>query len=162
MLVARLRQAYERWWAEVSPVFDTYCQIVLGADEENPARLTGFDWHTTTPWNQRAVRAGVVANGFWAVQIARDGAYEFTLRRWPAEVDAPIVAAIPGGKAIVATAARLKIGELDLTKPISQDAAAVTFQVKLKAGKTKLQTWLVDDASGQSRGAYYVDVRRCE
>ncbi len=160
-VVERLRKAYETWWNEVSPAFDSYCEIVLGADEENPARLTGFDWHTRSPWNQGAIRAGVVANGFWAVEIVRDGTYEFTLRRWPAEVDAPITAAIPGGKAIAATTARLKIGELDLNKPIPQDAAAVTFRVDLKAGKTKLQTWLLDDASGQSRGAYYVEVRKC-
>ncbi|HUT93120.1 MAG TPA: arylsulfatase [Thermoguttaceae bacterium] len=159
-VVRRLREAYESWWAEVSPRFDEYCEIVLGADEENPARLTGFDWYTTTPWNQRAVRAGVAANGFWAVEIARDGTYEIALRRWPEEVGAPITAAIPGGKAIAATTARLKIGDLDLTKPIPENAAAVTFRVELAAGKTKLQTWLVDDASGESRGAYYVYVER--
>jgi len=159
-VVRRLREAYEAWWADVSRCFDDYCEIVLGAEEENPARLTGFDWYTMTPWNQRAVRTGVVANGFWAVEIARDGTYEFALRRWPEEVDAPITAAIPGGKAIAATTARLKIGDVDLTQPIPEDAAAVTFRVELKTGKTKLQTWLVDDESGQSRGAYYVYVRR--
>jgi len=93
-------------------------------------------------------------------EIAQDGTYEFALRRWPEEVDRPITAAIPDGKAIAATTARLKIGEVDLTKPIPEDSAAVTFRVELAAGKSKLQTWLVDDASGESRGAYYVYVER--
>jgi hypothetical protein len=159
-VVERLRKAYEAWWSEVSPAFDSYCEIVLGADEENPAKLNGFDWHTKTPWNQGAIRSGVAANGFWAVEIEQAGSYEFTLRRWPAEVDAPITAAIPGGKAIAATTARLKTGQHDLTKPIPRDAASVAFQVELKAGKTTLQTWLIDDASGQSRGAYHVEVKR--
>jgi len=159
-VVERLREAYEAWWADVSQCFDQYCEIVLGADEENPARLTGFDWYTSTPWNQGAIRSGVQSNGFWAVEVARDGKYEIALRRWPLEVDAPITSAIPGGKAVAATTARLKIADIDLTQPIPQDAAAVTFRVELKASKTKLQTWLIDEASGQSRGAYYVYVKR--
>ena len=159
-VVERLRKAYEAWWADVSGCFDSYCEISLGADDENPARLTGFDWHTRTPWNQRAIRDGVAAGGFWAVHVARDGKYQIALRRWPAEVDAPITAAIPGGKAIAATQARLKIGQMDLTKPIPEDAHAVTFRVELETGHTKLETWLTDRQSGQSRGAYYVYVER--
>ena len=67
--------------------------------------------------------------------------------------------AIVGGKAIAATQARLKIGIVDVTKPVPADALAVTFRVKLKAGKTRLQTWLTDD-NGTSRGAYYVYAKR--
>ena len=92
-------------------------------------------------------------------QVARDGTYEFALRRWPIEVDQPINAAIPGGKAISATSARLEIAGVNVTKPIPEGAHAVTFRVRLKAGKTRLQTWLTDD-KGQSRGAYYVYVKR--
>jgi hypothetical protein len=111
------------------------------------------------PWHQGSVRNGMQANGFWAVEIARNGTYEFALRRWPVEVDKPINAAIPGGKAIAVTNARLKIADVDATKPIPQDAHAVTFRVQLKAGKTRLQTWFTDD-KGASRGAYYVYVKR--
>ena len=95
-----------------------------------------------------------------AVEIARAGTYEVTLRRWPEEVDAPITAAISGGKAIAATKARLTIGGIELSEPIPADAAAITFTVELKPGKTKLQTWLIDEETGQSRGAYYVSVTR--
>ena len=95
------------------------------------------------------------ADGFWAVDIERDGMYEFELRRWPEEVDAPINQAIDRGKAITATQARLKIANADLTKPVPVDAHGVTFRVRLKAGKTRLQTWL-SDKKGTSLGAYYV------
>ena len=159
-VVERLRRAYETWWAGVSPRFDDYCRIVIGSEHENPARLTCFDWHTSTPWNQNHIRKGTVANGFWAVDVARGGAYEVSLRRWPEELDLPITAACPDGKPIRATTARLKIGRLDLFRPVSRDAADVTFSVELEAGQTKLQTWLVDEKTGQSRGAYYVIVRR--
>jgi hypothetical protein len=99
------------------------------------------------------------ANGFWAVEVERNGKYEFALRRWPLEMDKPITTAIAKGKAINVTKARLKIADVDVSKPVSADAHAVTFEVKLKAGKTQLQTWFIDD-KGESRGAYYVYVKR--
>ena len=159
-VVARLRQAYETWWAEVSPRFGEYCRIVIGSDRENPVRLTCFDWHTVTPWNQGHIRRGTVANGFWAVDVVRDGAYEVSLRRWPEELDLAITGTCPDGKAIGATVARLKIGQLEVSLPVSRDATAVTFDVELEAGPSELQTWFVDEKAGQSRGAYYVIVRR--
>ena len=154
--VQRLRQAYEGWWTDVSQRFGEFNHIILGDDAENPVRLSSFDWHTKTAWSQGQVRSGAVVNSFWAVEIARDGVYEITLRRWPEEVNVPITAAAAGGKAIAATTARLKIADLDLTKTIPGGASAVTFTVDLPKGKTQLQTWLIDDATGQSRGAYYV------
>ncbi|OHB76825.1 MAG: N-acetylgalactosamine-4-sulfatase [Planctomycetes bacterium RBG_16_55_9] len=159
-VVERLRKAYEDWWADVSARFDEYSEIVIGSDKQNPTRLMSHDWHgPDVPWDQRAVRNGMEANGFWAVEIERDGTYQFELRRWPEEADAPINAAIPGGKAISATKARLKVANVDETKPIPMDARAITFEVRLKAGKTRLQTWFMDD-EGTSRGAYYVYSKR--
>ncbi len=158
-IVKTLRSDYEAWWTGVSRRFDEYCEIILGADAENPSHLTAFDWHTRTPWNQNHIRSGVPKNGFWAVEVAQDGKYEITLRRWPRELDQPITAA-GDGKAIRATTARLKIGTVDLTKPIPERASKVSFVVPLPAAKTQLQTWLTDQQSGQSRGAYYVAVKR--
>ncbi len=159
-VVKRLRNAYERWWAGVSECFDEYCEIVVGSQQAGAVRLACHDWHgPKVPWNQQAIRSGMQANGFWAIRVARGGEYEFALRRWPVEVDKPITAAIPGGKAIAATQARLKIGDIDMTQPVAENAAAVTFKVRLEAGKTRLQTWFTDD-KGASRGAYYVYVKR--
>ncbi len=159
-VVGRLRAAYENWWADVSKCFDRYSCIVLGNDAENPTRLSSFDWHAQTAWSQGQVRKAMPVNSFWAVEIPCNGKYEFALRRWPEEADTPITAAVPGGKVIAATEARLKIADTDVTKPIPKDAKAVTFTVDLKAGQTKLQTWLIDKKSGKSYGAYYVDVKR--
>ncbi len=162
-VVQRLAAAHDRHWAEVSSAYDDYCRIVLGNDAENPAQLTAFDWHSATPWHQPSIMQGLVENGFWAVQVARDGDYEVALRRWPQEVNAPITAVLPGarpGVAIRATQARLKIADIELTQPVSAEACEVVFRVKLKAGPAMLQTWLEDENSGQSRGAYYLSVKR--
>ncbi len=159
-VVEELREAYEQWWADVSERFDEYCEIIIGSDKQNPTRLMSHDWHSPqVPWSQGAVRKGMQSNGFWAVEIERDGTYQFELRRWPKELDAPINAAVPGGKAIAATSARLKIADLDVTKAIPNGAHAVTFEVELKAGKGRLQSWFIDD-TGESRGAYYVYAKR--
>jgi arylsulfatase A-like enzyme len=159
-IVQKLSKAYEDWWADVSGRFDEYCEIILGSDKQNPTCLMSHDWHADrVPWNQGAVRSGMQANGFWAVDVVRDGRYRFELRRWAKEVDAGINEAVEGGKAINATKARLTIADKDLTVPVSRNAHAVTFELQLKAGKTRLQTWFMDDR-GNSRGAYYVYVKR--
>ncbi|MBN2134066.1 MAG: arylsulfatase [Sedimentisphaerales bacterium] len=160
-VVRKLRQAYEKWWESVSQRFDECCEIVLGSDEENPTRLTCHDWHGggAVPWAQGHIRNGLKANGFWAVDVARAGEYEFSLRRWPMEIDAPINAAIPKGKAIRAQQARLQIADVDVSKPIEAQAKKVTFKVSLPAGKTTLRTWFTAD-DGTSRGAYFAYVKR--
>lgn len=160
-MVQRLREAYERWWTDVSQRFDEYCEIVIGSDKENPTRLTCHDWHgpDLPPWNQGHVLNGLQANGFWAVEVEQAGEYEFSLRRWPMEAAAPINAAIPGGRVIRANKARLAIGQVDLAKPVSEDAREVLFRLPLKPGKMSLQTWLTAD-DGTSWGAYFVYVRR--
>ena len=159
-VVARLREAYEAWWAGVSPGFQQRQRIVLGSDAENPAALSSFDWHTRTAWSQGQVRAGTPVNGFWAVKIAQAGRYEIGLRRWPAEIDVPITAAAAGGKAVPAATARLKIGKHDLTKRVSRDAAVVAFEVELEAGETEVHAWFCDVKGKELCGAYYTYVRR--
>jgi len=155
-VAARLVEHYNDWWAGVSKRHGEFCEIVLGSDRENPATLTCHDWHEgSPPWNQRMIHSGAKANGFWAVEVERAGKYEITLRRWPREAPAPI----NEGAGIKAVKARLTIGKLDQTQPVPADAAAVTFGVNLPAGKTRLQTWLIDEKGG-SRGAYYAYVKR--
>jgi len=158
-VLAKLRTAYEAWWKSSSTRFGEYCHTILGSDSQNPVTITCHDWHgRSVPWNQRAIRAGAKANGFWAVEIEKAGRYEISLRRWPEELDEPITATGPG-KAISATKARLKIGGVDETKPITPLAKAVTFTVTLPPGKTRLETWFADEKA-DSRGAYYVYVKR--
>jgi len=159
-IVARLKSDYERWWADTSERFDEYCGIIIGSDKENPSVLTSHDWHGEhVPWNQVHVRRGRRQNGFWAVDVAKAGRYEISLRRWPREIDTPITGSIEGGKAINITKARLKIGDFDHTQPVTNQAKAVTFTVRLQPGKTRLQGWFIDQ-QGSAFGSYYVYIRR--
>jgi arylsulfatase A-like enzyme len=146
-VVAELGKAYDDWYASISRRFDEYCPSVLGAREANPTLLTCHDWHgKNVPWNQGMIRRDPQANGFWAVDVARPGTYRFTLRQRPK------VARFP----IQGTKAWLKIGKVEESKPIPAGATAVTFQVHLDAGESKLQTRFSD--KGASRGAFFVEV----
>ena len=102
---------------------------------------------------------------------ARDGTYEIQLRRWPKEANAAIAAGVPpfkavdgglpAGKALPIARARLKLADVDETKPVAPDDRAVTFTVTLKAGtKLPLQTWFYDADGRELCGAYFADVRR--
>ena len=89
------------------------------------------------------------SNGFWAIDIERAGKYRFTLRHQPKVANFPLAA----------KTARIKIGDLDVKQPVPEGATAVDLEVELKAGPAQLTTWL-DDESGKSRGAFYVEVTR--
>jgi len=155
-VVEQLTDRYNKWWEDVSRRHGEYCEIILGNDAENPATLTGHDWHEgRPPWNQSHISGGANANGFWAVEVERAGQYEIELRRWPREANLPI----NEGPGVKAAKARLTIADVDQTQPVVADAAAVTFSISLKAGKTRLQTWLIDEKDN-SRGAYYAYVKR--
>ena len=163
--VERLRGEYEKWWREVSSRGDEYVPIVLGHEAQNPTCLTSHDWHdagTGYPvFDQSQVRRAVRSNGFWAVDVARAGRYEIELRRWPREADQPINGSLSGGfgQAIKAVKARLTVGGMERTKAVESGDKAAVFSVDLEPGPARLQSWLVEE-DGQSRGAYYVYVRR--
>jgi len=178
-VVQRLRKAYENWWEDISPRFEKYARIMVGAEQENPVHLTCHDWHTEdrVPWNQNYIRQGLESNGSWMLQVSRPGTYEIGLRRWPVEVNRPITSPVPGGtdlymsqpmvtdpvpagKAIRATAARIRIADHDLTQEVPVDASVVRFRLTLEPGPVRLHTWFT--AEDESRGAYYVSVKRLE
>ncbi len=158
-ITRRLRSAYDGWWNDIDERMDDYSRIVVGDPRQNPVRLTRFDWHSVQRWGQGSVRSGKKENGFWALDVAEAGDYEIVLRRWPEEVNQPITAAIPKGKAITADEAHLRIGALSKSLAIPEGAATVTFQVSLPKGPTQMETSLTDHGR-EMCGAYYASVRK--
>ena len=166
-VVDRLRKHYEDWWALVSATFDDPTPIVIGSEHEEVSAITGHDWHgEQCPWNHGHIRAGAELNGYWVIEAAADGRYEFELRRWPRELDKPITEGIPGevkdwytgGRAMDLRTARIKVAEQQQSQEIPEGAKGVTFTLPLKAGVTHMQTWLT--GGGLELGAYYVYARR--
>ncbi len=153
--VARLRAAYDEWWAEVSGPAHEYVEIPIGAEGGNPTRLTSFDWRPDGgPPNQFVMQdperfRAYDGESFWAVRVAEPGRYAFTLMERPPEADYPIEG----------VAARIKIGAFEAGRSIPSGARSMRFETELEAGSTELRTWL-DRADGTVRGAYFVDAER--
>lgn len=187
-VVALMRAHYQRWWADIEPGLDEFERLTLGSDQENPARLTSLDWladklvPAAQPFDIRGLGVPVVEgslpggrpmplmNGFWNVEIQRAGRYRFLLRRWPKEADAAITAPLaeyrgvdgvyPEGKALPAAGARLKVGDVDVSRSVGKRDKAVEFVVDLEPGNTHLQTWFLDADGAELCGAFYVEVLR--
>lgn len=84
-------------------------------------------------------------------------------RRFPQEADLPLCGGPQGYKEFNPTQARLKIGDIDETRPIREGDKAVTFPLQPVRQRTRLQAWLVDDIeNGETNGAYYVYVKRMD
>jgi arylsulfatase B len=172
-VVQSLVNRYEKWWTSASTDSSQYVRIGLGNDVENASFLTCMDWHgekeADKVWNQRQIRQGNVANGFWAVDVLHPGRYRFELRRWPREVDLPINAPYANrkpnqrektsGVAITALKARLMIGTIDESRPIHSPDKYAEFIVSLPKGPASLRTAFYD-ADLNARGAYYVYIER--
>ena len=66
----------------------------------------------------------------------------------------------PAGIALPVAKARLRIGPFDLSKPVGADDKSATFDLKLRPGKSQLQTWFYDAQGKELCGAFYVEVLR--
>jgi arylsulfatase len=161
-IVRAMRDHYERWWAEVEPIAKEPCCVHIGSDKENPATLTCADWYMVYADNFGHLQQKI--NSYWNILVEQDGDYQFTLTRWPPEanaaLDAPLKGPVGEGKALPVARARLKINQFDESKPVASGERAVTFTASLKAGKTRLQTWLYDQTGNELCGAYYARVYR--
>jgi arylsulfatase len=170
-VVKRLREHYEKWWAEVGPLAENFEPVSIGADQENPVTLTAADWAKVYCDNMNDLRTGASRNGPWHLLVEKDGRYTFELRRWPKAADAAISAGVPAfqavdgrlpeGKALPITHARFKIAEVDETKPVPPNDKSVSFIVTLRAGtKLPMNAWFLDAAGKELCGAYFVEVKR--
>jgi arylsulfatase B len=141
----RLRADYETFWADVSQDHNLVSYIVIGSDDAPIVKLSSHDWLADkSAWSQSLVMLGGAAHeAKWAVQVEQDGDYEISLRRWPVEADKAIND--PNGyKGFSFKSARLRIGDLDLSKELPDGAREVTFRVKLSKGITTLAPVFLD------------------
>ncbi|MCX6634037.1 MAG: arylsulfatase [Acidobacteria bacterium] len=172
-VVKKMRDHYEAWWGRVEPGLREFQPISIGSEHENPVALSSSDWQEVYCDNVNSILSGAGGpqGGPWKVLVERDGEYEISLRRWPAERDLPLNApcpekkmtagSLPAGKAMPIAGAKLTMaGQALAAKTAAADKAA-TFRLKLKGGtKTDLHAWFQDAAGNDVCGAYYAYVRR--
>ena len=170
-----LRTAYELWWEDISLDFDDYCEIIINTSAESPVCIRSHDWHTSgrPPWSQGHIRTGKPGNGYWVLDVAEAGSYEFVIRRWPLETGLALNDSLPPGEAVDGgrpqpagvsirfTRASMKAGAIEQSTDVNPEQQDVRFTFDLEPGEFRMQTWLEDEL-GITRGAYYVYVTRIE
>jgi arylsulfatase len=172
-VVKRMREHLHAWWDEVGPTANEPQRVVIGSDHENPSRLTACEWLDVFVDQQKQVRGGIEKSGYWLLDVAEAGVYEFELRRWPRELDRPLVegdehgwGALPIRRAglFISDYHHMSIGEKKpygfegLTKPVKRSDTAAVFTLPLEKGPMALHTWF--DGKGTTLSAYYVYVTR--
>jgi len=169
-VVARLNVALERVNAENDNRQQRY---VIGSDKQNPIEFTPSSWSERISVWQRGIRAGQPGAVPIFAEVEAPGAYRFSLRRWPKEMDAPIRSApeltVPDGfegktktergRALPIVKARLKVPGFDKSVEVTDDITEAVFTVNLKKGDCDILAQFIAD-DGKEYGAYFLSVER--
>ena len=169
-VVARLNVALERVNAENDNRQQRY---VIGSDKQNPIEFTPSSWSERISVWQRGIRAGQPGAVPIFAEVEASGAYRFSLRRWPKEMDAPIRSApeltVPDGfegktktergRALPIVKARLKVPGFDKSVEVTDDMTEAVFTVNLKKGDCDILAQFIAD-DGKEYGAYFLSVER--
>ncbi len=169
-VASRMRRHLDAWWNGVKDRANDFEAVSIGHEAENPVLLTACEWSDVFVDQQIQVRRGDRKNGFWHVEVAAAGNYAFELSRWPAESGLELADAIsetrvvdgtfPAGPAFPVASARIRVGTVEEDRAATSDSQSVRFVLSLPAGRTTLQTWLLDAEGEEICGAYYVCVTR--
>lgn len=182
-VVAKLLEAYDEWWDDVSANAHKYNRTIIGTENENPVMMTTHDVHAEkglTPYCQHMVRLATGANGFWAVEFAKDGKYEIELCRWPKESnlrmcdpapesrsDTPrgepcnLQFPYPAGKALNIVKAKIILGDNSFEKEVFPTDFSANFTIDIEKGQYNMDCFLID-SEGVERSSYYVYINCLE
>jgi hypothetical protein len=147
-----MRESYEKWWEHISDGFEDYSRLLIGHPDDNPTLLNCHDWHADEPlqvWDQEVIRERKHKNGFWALEVIRNGEYEFTCRTYPRQQDTWLGA----------VKLKLQIGNQVIETDCDPMQSEVKLRVSLERGRTELQTWFYGE-DGTSYGVPFVYVEK--
>jgi len=161
-IVERLRAHYEKWWAGLGSKAAEFVPTTIGSKTQPVVELTSADWQDVYCDNATHIRQalGGPRGGPWNIFVARAGAYEISLRRWPADLDLPLSArqgenslALPIAGGVVA------VGGTERSAKVAEGAKEIVLRLHLPQGPAQLQAWFQDSAGADLRGAYFATVR---
>lgn len=169
-VAAKMSAYLDDWWEEVGGMANEPQAVTIGHAAEDPMMLTACEWLDVFVDQQGQIRRGVEKNGYWHLEVAEAGEYEFELRRWPREADTAIDAGLPAieltagdrgpGMALPIVGARIQVGREIQSQPVEKGAKSVSFTYRLDEGPVRLHTWFDDSRRETICGAYYVYVNR--
>lgn len=169
--VKAMQAFYDEWWAGTTNDWE-HSPIYLGA-KENPVLITMHDMHPDSvggaiPWNQDLIRKGhIQTTGYYEINVAAAGKYQFELSRWPFEASLPLnssvdeIPALPHkeglstGKSVTLISAQVSLAGNSQSVAIQPDAPLAELTLNVPAGKTQLRaSFLTQD--NKYYPAYYI------
>jgi len=150
VVVKELYDRYAQWWSDVSIDIDKYEAIRIGSNAEQQVTLFPHDAHR---------RDG---KSVWVVRVEQDGRYEIKINRWPEESGKKIVENIKGDKRLPILSAQIRVGSIDVNKPINIDMQSVAFLLYLAAGITCIEISFLQDGAVKPISSGWVYVERQE
>ncbi len=165
-IVKQMTVHYDAWYKEARVLFDIPRYITIGSEQANPTTLFSDDWVGDYCDNRSGLFRGQ-PTGYWNVIVAKEGNYQFELRRWPEESDKTLIESISGPKCknpsdCPIAKAQLQIANFDKTVDTEPKDTAACFTVPLKKGKHKLTTRFKDKNGKTLCGAFYVKIERVD
>ncbi len=184
-VVEKLRAEFDAYWEKVTPGDRDRAVFIVGDERDPETFLHPSDWYLPqVPWNHSQVAAGPPAAGVWQIRAARSGTYEFEVRRWPREADAPLAGApeisktvdawdAAGGKQdliyggnntrfrkLPVSAIRMTVGDQTQTLAATPGAKEGSFEFRLEKDLTlPVKAELLDETGKTLAGGYYVYCR---
>lgn len=172
LIVKKLIDYYNDWWSDVSKEFN-YTYINIEPNQINT--LTSHDIHVNsiTAWHQRDVRKGVAYEiAPFSLNFKESGVYEFSLRRWPKEVNLKLAETINDnypstkywdekgiGKSMKFSSAFLKIGDEYYKKDVDNLSKNVKFKINVGAGKKTVESGFVLK-NGKVTTSFYTYIKK--
>jgi arylsulfatase len=177
-LAKELRASYDAWWNTTEPLTRQRAFISLGHPDSGRAVLNSAEWRDGAMHGMEGLRQGVKRRGVWDVEVARDGTYEFALRRWPEEsglalrspapawtprdTSTPEHAGFPPGLALPIAGAELRVSDQRVSTAVAEGDLAALFRLRLKAGRAEVVATFQDAEGKHLSPAFFVAVRRTD
>ncbi len=149
-------------------------RFIIGSTKQKTTEFTPESWAQRKVgfWQSGIIRGAPGTAPIFA-EAEQAGTYEFSLRRWPQEVNQPIRSSanliVPDGftgatkkeqgKALPIVKARLKVAGFDKTIDVTNGMLEATFRVPLKKGDCDIQVQFIGD-DGKEYGAYFLYVKQ--
>ena len=85
-IVEKLRNDYQIYWDDVSREHHITSHIMIGSDKSPIVKLSSHDWliDMSPPY---IIDGKVAEISYWALNVAKSGEFQISLRRWPVEAN---------------------------------------------------------------------------
>jgi hypothetical protein len=142
VIAAKLKDDYERWFADVTMKGFDPPRIQIGTPHESPTRLTRQDWRgpRNTDWN------GPGGLGYWLVNLPKVGTFDVTIRAKDVKFGSTL---------------RFRMAGVTAEEKIAAGTSQVTMRgLKLPAGDAKLEAWV--ERGDNAAGVWDVELKRVD